>query len=681
MPFSCVPGDRGLLQRLPPFDANTPRPTSARNMKLTMKLTRFKGFLTPQYTGQYRHNYLFANELCLLTSGSRRFKPPSHLLPLARLPPRVMLTTSLTRTHPVPKTMNRIYLTSILVFLLIATAASALPLDLLAARFQTPGLERVPGRTVFSGSAQVGEYLQIADSNVYPVVVSAAGQPASDRWPQLALLVDGLPIQTVEIRSGEPRDYTLRANLTAGLHQLSLALVNAVQGGDNLRITVFSARIDVPEGAAPPALADLKEWRAEARRREAAALAHADEVIQRSRKADAVVRVLDAAGNPLPNVAVQITQQRHAFLFGCNLFQLNRLPDPQNLAYSDAFTAVFNYATLPFYWAYEPQLAGAPRQSLLDFCREHGLAAKGHPLLWNTPYGWPPGASALPDEASLRQHVEQILRQYSPAIAYWDVLSEPVTAPGSPLAAFAWARQAAPSARLLINEYGVLSHGSPLFLQLLRNSLRESVPIDAIGIQAHEPPGMRFQLDHVWAMLDRIAELGKPLHVSELAIPSAGPLCGSYMAGNWDEQRQADYAVQFYRLCFGHPAVEAITWWDLSDRGAWHDATGLLRQDMSPKPAYEALRKLIRQQWWTQTTAQTDAHGIATFRGFLGDYRLQTTINGQPLVLDVTLAPGDDNHWDLKPPAPPAPQSAATSPSQSSVAATHPTTTQPAARP
>ncbi|MCD6507549.1 hypothetical protein J7M22_13115 [Candidatus Poribacteria bacterium] len=48
-------------------------------------------------------------------------------------------------------------------------------------------------------------------------------------------------------------------------------------------------------------------------------------------------------------------------------------------------------------------------------------------------------------------------------------------------------------------------------------------------------------------------------------------------------------------MLFSHPSVEAITWWDFSDRGAWQGtAAGFLRKDMSPKPAYERLTELVK---------------------------------------------------------------------------------------
>ena len=70
--------------------------------------------------------------------------------------------------------------------------------------------------------------------------------------------------------------------------------------------------------------------------------------------------------------------------------------------------------------------------------------------------------------------------------------------------------------------------------------------------------------------------------------------------------------------------MEAITWWDLSDKDCWLGApAGLLRKDMSPKPAYEALLRLVKKDWWTSPQMlTTDAAGKVRFHGFLGTYTI-----------------------------------------------------------
>jgi hypothetical protein len=46
---------------------------------------------------------------------------------------------------------------------------------------------------------------------------------------------------------------------------------------------------------------------------------------------------------------------------------------------------------------------------------------------------------------------------------------------------------------------------------------------------------------------------------------------------------------------------------------------------MSPKPAYERLRRLIRQRWWTQATVSTGPAGEARCRAFLGEHKVSVT--------------------------------------------------------
>ena len=87
--------------------------------------------------------------------------------------------------------------------------------------------------------------------------------------------------------------------------------------------------------------------------------------------------------------------------------------------------------------------------------------------------------------------------------------------------------------------------------------------------------------------------------------------------------RQAEEAVTHYRTLFAHPSVEAITWWGLNDGGWLKAPSGLVRINQSPKPAYEALHRLIKGEWWMMpTTLTSDASGQIRFTGTLGEYTL-----------------------------------------------------------
>jgi hypothetical protein len=184
-------------------------------------------------------------------------------------------------------------------------------------------------------------------------------------------------------------------------------------------------------------------------------------------------------------------------------------------------------------------------------------------------------------------------------------------------------------------------------------------PFDVIGIQSHMHGGT-WSNARTWEVCERFAPFGVPLHFTETTILSGeagwerargGKAWPSTAAG---EKRQAEEVERFYTMLFSHPGVAGITWWDFSDRGAWQRApAGLLRADMSPKPAYERLHRLIRQRWWTHTAVRTGKTGVAACRAFLGEHRVTvTTAAGAKSVLTFSVRKGRTNRLTVTLPGP-----------------------------
>jgi hypothetical protein len=163
--------------------------------------------------------------------------------------------------------------------------------------------------------------------------------------------------------------------------------------------------------------------------------------------------------------------------------------------------------------------------------------------------------------------------------------------------------------------------------------------------------GEEWTLERAWEVCQTYGTLGLPLHFTELTVLS-GPKekrmtdYGTRRAG-WnttteDETTQADYVERLYTVLFAHPAVEAITWWDLSDEGAWMGAPGgLVRKDMSPKPAYERLLAKVKGEWWTaRAEATTGPDGRAMLHGFQGSYAAIVTFPGGTMkALELGIGP------------------------------------------
>jgi len=135
-------------------------------------------------------------------------------------------------------------------------------------------------------------------------------------------------------------------------------------------------------------------------------------------------------------------------------------------------------------------------------------------------------------------------------------------------------------------------------------------------------------------VLDRFSVFGLPIHFTENTLTSGHLMpkhiedLNDYQIGEWPstpegEERQARELDEMLTVLFEHPLVEAFTNWNFSDDGAWLGApAGLIRKDNTPKPAYEVMKKRIKEDWSTNLTARTDADGTFAFEGFLGEYEL-----------------------------------------------------------
>lgn len=379
------------------------------------------------------------------------------------------------------------------------------------------------------------------------------------------------------------------------------------------------------------------------------------------RKAIKTIRLVDVSGNPVAGKEVGLKLTNHKFLFGNGIFDAidvaNKNGPADRLAFQeeklDLFLDVFNQATLPFYWAmFEPE-KGKPRTQELrntaQWLKERNISVKGHPLCWHTQTA--PWLLDMSNEEILKAQFDRIERDvtdFKGLIDTWDVINEVVIMPifdkydngitriskdlsrvGIIKEMFAKTREFNPNATLLLNDFNT----SINYEILIDGCLQAGVPIDAIGIQSHQHQGYwgREKLEQV---LDRFSQFGLPIHFTENTLPSGHVMpaeivdLNDYQIPKWEstseyEERQAKEVEEMYTVLFKHPLVESITNWSFSDDGAWLGApAGFVRKDNSPKPAYNTLKKLIKEDWSTTVSAKTDDQGIVSFEGFHGDYDL-----------------------------------------------------------
>ncbi len=356
-----------------------------------------------------------------------------------------------------------------------------------------------------------------------------------------------------------------------------------------------------------------------------------------------------------------IEQTKHKFLFGTAAFDLVPFTSghyagekkEQAEQHTEKISALFNSATLPFYWGrFEPK-RGEPIpekvKNAARWCLDHNMTTKGHPLCWHTVTAdW---LLPLSNEEILKAQINRIHRDvadFKGLIDMWDVINEAVIMPvfnkydngitrickelgriKMIKTMFDTARETNPNATLLINDFDI----SSAYDILVEGCLEAGIKFDVIGIQSHMHQGW-WGVEKTLKVLENFERFNLPIHFTETTLVS-GQLMPSnivdlndYQVTDWPstpegEERQAEQTVQHYKTLFAHPLVESITWWDSSDGGWLNAPAGLLRKDGSTKPAYKELMKLIKGKWWIQPTKLiTNENGQIHLNCFLGEYDL-----------------------------------------------------------
>ena len=426
----------------------------------------------------------------------------------------------------------------------------------------------------------------------------------------------------------------------------------------------------------------------------------AAEGIEKYRKGDAKLTVVDGNGTAVPNAKIKIRQKSHEFRFGANLFMLDELEtEEKNRQYKEAFAELFNMATLPFYWdALEPE-RGKPRYDgdsvkiyrrppidlCMEFCEKHGIEPREHALAYDRFFPtWLYDANDDEVKLALEKRYREISERYAHKIRTIEVTNEMSWSRGKNRTGFyenpefitwcfALAEKYFPNNQLVINEGTGLAWGdncraSDKYYAYTEASMLKGAKIDAIGMQYHlfnrredEYIKTRTTLnpDSLYRHMDLYSNLGKPLQVTEVTVPA-------YSWEAEDEEIQAEIVEKLYTIWFSHPNMEQIIYWNVADGYAYvpdsakiyssqGDMTvgenyyhgGLLRFDMSRKPAYDKIKELTQKVWHTETEVVTDQNGLADFRGFFGDYEVEIVTDGKKTEKQISLLKNKDDSFTL----------------------------------
>ena len=412
--------------------------------------------------------------------------------------------------------------------------------------------------------------------------------------------------------------------------------------------------------------------------------------IEAYRKGGAVVKAVDSEGKPIAGAKVIVRQKNHAFRYGANLFMLDELETPEkNEKYKEAFKRIFNMATLPFYWSdLEPE-EGKPRYAkdspkiyrrpapdlCIEYCKQNGIEPREHALAYDQFFPeWLYDADIFKIKKKFEQRCAEISARYGADIRTIEVTNETWWAQGKTAIyndpdfveySFKTARKYFGANELSINEHsGVWEDNARTddrYYMQVENALMKGAEIDAIGMQYHmfhraedeyERTRRTYDPNHLRAIMDLYGRFNKPIQITEVTIPA-------YSNKPEDEQLQAEIIRWLYSIWFSQPQVEQIIYWNLVDgyaafapqgdmtAGENYYYGGLMRFDLTPKPAYDMIDTLFNKEWRTNLDIEANADGETSFRGFYGDYELTVQSGDKSVTKSVTLSKTGKNEFTV----------------------------------
>ncbi len=267
----------------------------------------------------------------------------------------------------------------------------------------------------------------------------------------------------------------------------------------------------------------------------------------------------------------------------------------------------------------------APCDAIHRFAVRNRMAFHGHTLFWyEEPIRWAEAGSYEDVKATYGGFIKDVVGHY-PDAESWDVFNEILGEEkqryrNEPLIqkyglqfidfCLRTTQEAAPRARLSINEYNLecgeywCGTKQAHMTALLRDLKRMGSPIHAVGIQGHLSTVYRASPRATLEMIDRIADQGLDVFISELDVND------STLPQDIAERDRlvAEYYEEFLTAVLSHKAVKRLVFWGISDFDNWvvrrytsekrKVGTGdarpaLFDANNQPKPAFDAVVRAL----------------------------------------------------------------------------------------
>lgn len=379
-----------------------------------------------------------------------------------------------------------------------------------------------------------------------------------------------------------------------------------------------------------------------------------EQSIERNRKGTIMIKAK-------PGAKVHIEQIGHEFWFGCaipNSFADGSMSENDKKQFEEKFLSNFNSAVTEnaVKWATMERRKGEVDYSVIDgilnWTEANNIPLRGHNLFWGIPEFIQPWVKELSDEElerTLKNRAETVTARYRGRFVEYDLNNEMVHGNyyedrlGADITKkmAEWSQNGDPAIKLFLNDYDILTGKKlPEYMTQIRRLLKQGVPIAGIGVQGHLHAETfdRIQLKNA---LDSLAQFNLPIRVTEFNMPGQGSKYyedRKLKLTDAEEVHKATELVDYYRICFAHPAVEGMIMWGFWEGANWIPVSSLYKRDWSPTPAAEAYRNLIFKEWWTMEQGKIKRKGELSVQAFFGKYKI--TVDGLTKEVDLTKANG-----------------------------------------
>jgi len=278
----------------------------------------------------------------------------------------------------------------------------------------------------------------------------------------------------------------------------------------------------------------------------------------------------------------------------------------------------------------------------VELGEQHKMFMVGHVLVWHSQtQAWvfrDDNGKPAPRElllARMKNHIDTLAGRYRDRVHAWDVVNEAVDedkgwrqspwlkqiGPDFVEHAFYYAREAAPNAHLMYNDYNMHNPGKRQFVaDMVKRFKQTGVPIDGVGMQGHVGLGYP-DITEFEKSIEAFAAAGVAVHITELdvdVLPTAWEHIGAEISNNFAysdelnpypnglpakvEAQLAQRYAEWFTLFLKHrDSIARVTLWGTGDSESWKNNFPVRGRSNYPllfdrnyqrKPAYHSLAAL-----------------------------------------------------------------------------------------